>query len=389
MGLNQEWISLPKAYTKEDLPVDSWEVATAQKLKKWKHLSCVADEVIKDDQNINVELLIGANCTRALEPNKVIPSRNDGPYVMKTVLGWCIVGPISYRNQSEGKISCNRTAVMEAGSSKVGRHYFAEENKLTPDDDVKSMLKKIYEQEFTEPGMRFTSVIGETTGDVSYDDQIFLRLMDQETVQVDNHYEVLLPLKSTDVTFPNNKSAAMKRLNSLKKRFIRDKSFHKMYKTFIEDMLQKGYARKAENEQVGKAWYIPHHGVTHPAKPGTVRVIDCSAEFGRTSLNKPLIAGPDLTNQLVGVLTRFREEHIAYMVDIEAMFHQVRVPEIQRSLLRFLWWEHGNPRMEAEKFEMCVHLFGGKSSPSCSNYALNRASVDYQIDFGEGAAKTL
>ena len=76
--------------------------------------------------------------------------------------------------------------------------------------------------------MRFTSVISETTGDVSYDDQIFLRIMDQETVQVGNHYEVLLPLKSTDVTLPNNKSSAMKRLNSLKKRFIRDKSFHEM-----------------------------------------------------------------------------------------------------------------------------------------------------------------
>ena len=46
-------------------------------------------------------------------------------------------------------------------------------------------------------------------------------------------------------------------------------------------MLQKGYARKAENEEVGKVWYIPHHGVTHPAKPGKVRVVfDCSAEFG-------------------------------------------------------------------------------------------------------------
>ena len=75
-------------------------------------------------------------------------------------------------------------------------------------DDVKSMLKKIYEQEFTEPNMRFTSVIGETTGDVSFDDQIFLRIMDQETVQVDNHYEVPLPLKSTDVPFPNSKSTA-------------------------------------------------------------------------------------------------------------------------------------------------------------------------------------
>ena len=76
--------------------------------------------------------------------------------------------------------------------------------------------------------------------------------MDEETAQVDNHYEVLLPLKSTDVTFLNNKSAAMKRLNSLERRFIRDKSFDEMYKAFIDDMLEKGYARKAENEQFGK-----------------------------------------------------------------------------------------------------------------------------------------
>ena len=100
--------------------------------------------MIKDDQSINVELLIGANCARALEPIKVIPSRNDGPYAMKTILGWCIVGPISYWNQSEGKI-CNRTPAMEAGSDKVSRHYLAVENKLKPDDDVNSMLKKIYE----------------------------------------------------------------------------------------------------------------------------------------------------------------------------------------------------------------------------------------------------
>ena len=32
---------------------------------------------------------------------------------------------------------------MEAGSNKVSRHYVAEENRLTIDADMKSMLKKI------------------------------------------------------------------------------------------------------------------------------------------------------------------------------------------------------------------------------------------------------
>ena len=119
----------------------------------------------------------------------------------------------------------------------------------------------------------------------------------------------------------------MKRLNCLKRRFIRDKSFHEMYKRFLDNISWKGYARKAENEQVGKVSNIPHHGVTHTAKTGTVRVFfNCSRELAGTSLKKQLTAGPDLTNQLVGVLTRFWEEHNAYMADREAMFDQMRVP---------------------------------------------------------------
>ena len=51
------------------------------------------------------------------------------------------------------------------------------------------------------------------------------------------------------------------------------------------------------------------------------------------------MSGPDLTNQIVGVLTRFHEEPVVIMGDIESMFHQVMVPREDRSLLRFLWWE--------------------------------------------------
>ena len=45
--------------------------------------------------------------------------------------------------------------------------------------------------------------------------------------------------------------------------------------------------------------------------------------------------------------------------------------------------------MEFEEFEMWVHLFGGKASPSCKNCVLKRTTVDYQIDFGEDAGKNL
>ena len=59
-------------------------------------------------------------------------------------------------------------------------------------------------------------------------------------------------------------------------------------------------------------------------------VFDLCVEFHGTSINKALLRGPDLTNQLVGVLLLLKEEQIAVTGDTEAMYHQVKVPENQR-----------------------------------------------------------
>jgi hypothetical protein len=67
---------------------------------------------------------------------------------------------------------------------------------------------------------------------------------------------------------------------------------------------------------------------------------------------------------LVGVLLRFRSEQVAITSDVEAMFHQVHVPEADRDLLRFLWWPDGNLKAEPQEYRMTVHLFGATSSPS-------------------------
>ena len=122
-GLDAEWINIPKTYTKDDLPVDSSEIAT-QEIKKWKYLQDIAEEISRSD-GANVELLIGANCTRALDPVQVIASRDGGPYATTTVLRRCIVGPIACINSRNGSVTCNRIAVQQVGSNKIADHYFA------------------------------------------------------------------------------------------------------------------------------------------------------------------------------------------------------------------------------------------------------------------------
>ncbi|XP_067670760.1 uncharacterized protein [Haliotis asinina] len=91
-----------------------------------------------------------------------------------------------------------------------------------------------------------------------------------------------------------------------------------------------------------------------------------------------------LIDSLIGVLTRFRSESVAFMGDVEAMFHQVKVPKEQQDFLRFFWWPNGNIQGELKEFRMTVHTFGIISSPTIANYALrelaNKAKNRYDND---------
>ena len=101
------------------------------------------------------------------------------------------------------------------------------------------------------------------------------------------------------------------------------------------------------------------------------------------------MSGSDLTNQIIGVVTRFSEEPVAVIGDIESTFHQVLVPEKDRSLLRFLSWENYDTSSKILDFEMNVHVFEGTSSPSCCNYALKKAALDNESNYHPVVALTL
>ena len=94
------------------------------------------------------------------------------------------------------------------------------------------------------------------------------------------------------------------------------------------------------------------------------------------------LQGPDTTNDLVGVLTRFRQDQVAIVVDIEAMFHQVRVKPEDRDALRFLWWPGGDLSSTPAEYRMNAHLFGERtSSPSVAGYCLQRTAEDNEDRF--------
>ena len=101
-----------------------------------------------------------------------------------------------------------------------------------------------------------------------------IKLMESSVERDNSHYKLPLPFKNPNVTFPNNRSLALARSKGLRKKLLKDKSFYNDYKEFMESVLEKGYAKKSTTSPAeGKVWYIPHHGVYHPNKPGKIRVV--------------------------------------------------------------------------------------------------------------------
>ena len=326
--------------------------------------------------DIEIGLFIAGICAKALEPQEVIPSKDGG--TCKYTLDWCVVRPL-VKDANKGSISCNRIVVQDVTSGKMASHHFGITNEVK-DVSAKNMLQRMYNQECNESKLAFMEEIGKTDiEEISFEDREFLNMINENSRKVGKHYEPPLPLKNPATTkLSNSRYLAEKRLLSLKKRFLKDPDFFSDYKEFEEELIDEGHPSKSNKEvPEGRTWYVPHHGVYHPSKPGKIRVVfDCSAEFKGTSLNKNLMSGPDLANQIVGVITRFREEPVAVIDDIESMFHQVLVPEKDRPLLRFLWWKNHDTSSKILDFEMNVHLFGGTSSPSCRNYALKKTALD-------------
>lgn len=83
-------ISMPDVYTQKDMPVDTSNIPTKEELYIRSYLS--QTQFLKIPAK--VELLIGSNTPKAIESLEVINSQKDGPYAVKTLLGWVIDGPL-------------------------------------------------------------------------------------------------------------------------------------------------------------------------------------------------------------------------------------------------------------------------------------------------------
>ncbi|XP_048590228.1 uncharacterized protein LOC116612667 isoform X2 [Nematostella vectensis] len=211
--------------------------------------------------------------------------------------------------------------------------------------------------------------------------------------KVGNQWEIPYPWKKDPSQLPDNKPAAVKRLEATERRLLKNPDHAVAYNKQMEEMCEMNFARKLTEEEVksyqGPVHYISHHGVARPESDSTpLRIVfNTSATYQGHALNDYWMKGPDLLNDLFGVLLRFREGQCAVIGDLSKMYHRILIPEEDQHVHRYLWRNLETER-PPDVFVKTVLTFGDKPAPAMAQIALRKTAEEGEKEYPE-AAKVL
>ena len=192
---------------------------------------------------------------------------------------------------------------------------------------------------------------------------------------------------------PDNRIAALAILKSTEKRLNKNPDHAATYCAQMVDMQERGVARKLtiqeKEEYEGPIHYLSHHEVLKPESESTpCRIVfNSSAKFMNQSLNDYWVKGPDLINNLLGVLIRFRENVVGVAGDISKMYHTVKISELDQHTHRFLWRNMEDERCP-DTYIITSVSFGDKPAGAIASLAL-RKTAELYADQSPVAAQTV
>ncbi|CAM4718193.1 unnamed protein product [Leuciscus chuanchicus] len=313
--------SIQGAFAGEHLGLSQYSYPVTQLQRRYRHLQGLAIPPIDGAQPT---LLIGsdnADLIVPIEPVHLGPP--GGPAAVKTKLGWTLQGPAKYLQQQLPTTQCLFTKVS------------------SPSVELFSQVERLWQLDT----LPFKSDRLVTS---SRQDKYSVDLLEAETIRV-------------EVNGVHRYATPLLRVPNMPK-----------LQEEIKKLEIAGYATKidsCEADSSEESWFLPHHMVRHNGKERIV--FNCSFQLGRQSLNNYLLPGPALGPSLLGVLLRFREHRVAVSGDIKGMFHQVRLLDRDKPLLRFLWRDLKTDK-QPSVYQWEVLPFGTTCSPCCAIFALQK-----------------
>ena len=248
--------------------------------QEYDYLSSLPDiEISMKD----VKVLPGRDAYHLIRALEYKSGEKSQPWAVKTALRWTVSGALTKKETSHSSVSCNL-----AISS----------------DPLSEQMKKCWD-------METNSSVCNVTGE-SEEEKPALYILEKTTKHNGERFQVAFSWATDELSLPNNYFTAHQQFLSMEKRFEKDVELKTAYKATIEKDLESNFVRRLDDKEASETenemqWYLPHHPVKHPQKPGKVRrVCKAASNFKGVSLNDKFLSGPDLQRNLVVIVFHFR-----------------------------------------------------------------------------------
>ena len=262
---------------------------------RFDHLRHIAFPSLVDN---SVHILLGVDAFWHIAEREILKVPVGSPYGVRNLLGWTITGPF-HQKSSDEQCNYHLTNFIDI--------------KQYEDASWNEIVEKFWKIE--ESGT--TSIV--IKGLFSSKHTKNLEFMKQSFQHDGTHYWINLLCKN-NITMLDNYVVAKAQFESLQRRLQKDKPTMQLYDQSLSTDIDKGYVIPVVflHPPPQWIWFFSHHPVINPHKPGKVRrVTNAASKFRGISLNSCLETGPDLLNNMFGLLMRFTEKPIAVSGDID------------------------------------------------------------------------
>jgi hypothetical protein len=311
-----------------------------------------------------IDIILGAALIPQLLSGPTIHLGRDLPYLIKTPLGHVVMGT------TPSLATSSLHSSQHSSTLNVCFHS-------VPLDELHNSIQQFWVQEDV-PAHHV-----QPKEDVACENLFLTTHTRDET----GRYIVRLPVKETNMSLGESRTAAEQRLLAMERKFNKDPHFAQLYRDFMSEYLTLGHMTECNEPSLDTVhYYLPHHGVlkesSSTTKLRTVFDASCKSSSG-VSLNDILMTGTKLQNNIADILMQFRRHHIVICCDIKQMYRQILVHQDDRHLQLILW--RSNPSQALQSFQLNTVTYGVNSSPYLAIRTLRQLAFDEGHDFPQAA----
>nr|CAI5835101.1 unnamed protein product [Callosobruchus analis] len=329
----------------EKLPLVSFE---AQPLNIPSNIK-LADPAFNISENIDI--LIGSSVFWSLLTAGQLSLGKQKPTLQKTQLGWIIAGPLSFQQVSN--VSVSNFSQIEISN-------------------LQNQVQKFWSLEEIKPHLNLTREEQEVESHFN------------ETTRRDSsgRFIVSLPKHESISTLGESRNTAMKRFYNLERRLDNNPSVKQEYTNFIKEYITLNHMKEIEesNNITTPIYYIPHHAVTKDDSLTTkLRVVfdaSCKTSSG-LSLNEALKVGPNVQQDLLSILLRFRQYSLVITADIEKMYRQVLLANDDKALHRIFWRNSNSDQLKCSELQTVT--YGTSPAAYLATRCLQQVAIDLKV----------